>query len=241
MEQVKVLVVDKQIFYRRGLCHALSREAEFELFDSEPSKLMLAIENEMPDLVLLDIDHPSLSGLGHCQLISYHFPTIKTILLTPIVNGGELIDVIKNGAVAYLNKNTTAEELSRVIRQSMKGEYPISDSFIATPKAAEQILKEFQDIMLMRRPIHGEHNHLTARETQILNHIAGGKTNKQIANVLNISEQTVKNHVSNILRKLNADDRAHAVARAMHNGWITGIDELSSWLIPVRVGSMART
>lgn len=241
MEHIKVLVVDKQIFYRRGLCNALSREPEFKLFDSEPSKIMFTIENQMPDFVLLDIDHPSLSGLDLCQSISHNFPDIKTVLLTPIINAGELVEVIKNGAVAYLNKNTAAEDLSRTIRQSIRGEYPINDSFIATPKAAEQILKEFQDIMLMRRPIHGEHNHLTTRETQILNHIAGGRTNKQIANVLHISEQTVKNHVSNILRKLNADDRAHAVARAMHNGWITGMDELSSWLIPVRVGSMARS
>jgi DNA-binding NarL/FixJ family response regulator len=89
------------------------------------------------------------------------------------------------------------------------------------PKVAQRVLKQFEDISSMGRAIETVIAPLTRRETQILDYVAEGNTNKQIADILGISEQTIKSHVSAILRKLNANDRAHAVALAIRNGWIS--------------------
>lgn len=120
-----------------------------------------------------------------------------------------------------MDKSITAEGLTKSIRQVACGEYPIKDSVLIRPKVAEHVLKQFQST----HDINGKTMDtivapLTSRETQILNYIANGNSNKQIAHILQISEQTIKNHVSNILRKLNANDRAHAVVIAIRYGWI---------------------
>jgi len=126
------------------------------------------------------------------------------------------------GAVTYLDKSVTAEELTRTIKEVSRGEYLINETLLAKPKVAERVLRQFQSM----HSIDGKTMQtivapLTSRETQILNYIADGNSNKQIASILRISEQTIKNHVSNILRKLNANDRAHAVFLAIRYGWIS--------------------
>jgi len=231
-DNIEVVIVDKQVFFRNGLCQALSEDKDLLITGCHPDELMSEVEAQQPNVVLLDVDYPGLRGLEICRSLAYHFPEINVIMLTPEPTAEELVEVIRSGAVAYLSKNVTLEQLTRTIRLANRGEYPVSDILATTPEAAEQILRQFQDIVLMRRPPQTTDSHLTFRETQILNYIASGKTNKQIAQILLISEQTVKNHVSNILRKLNADDRAHAVARALNNGWIRGEKDVPLWERP---------
>jgi len=220
--KIAIAIVDKQSFFRSGVCQALSQQDDLELFDYEPDQnLMGLIEASSPNVLLLDIDYPSLSGLELCRRIVRHYPNTKVVMLTPSLNDDELFEVIKTGAVAYLAKNTTTEELVKTIRQANRGEYPINDSLAARPKVAEHVLRQFQDIVSMGKAMEAIAAPLTPRETQILGYIADGNSNKQIAYILQISEQTIKNHVSAILRKLNANDRAHAVVLAIRHGWIS--------------------
>jgi DNA-binding NarL/FixJ family response regulator len=149
-------------------------------------------------------------------------------MLTLHPDNGELFEIIKTGAVAYLNKNTTAEELVSIIKQACRGEYPINDTLLARPKVAEHVLRQFQDIVSLGKTMETITAPLTHRETQILSYIADGNSNKQIAHILEISEQTIKNHVSSILRKLNANDRAHAAVLAIRHGWISAEEKPSS-------------
>ena len=222
MGKIVVIMVDKQAFFRAGMRQALSQEDDLELFDYEPNQnLMELIEVSSPNVLLLDIDYPSLSGLELCREIVRRYPNTKVVMLTPTPDDDELFEVIKTGAVAYLSKNATSEELSQVIRQAYSGEYPINDSLIARPRVAEHVLRQFQEIVSMGKAMEVIAAPLTPRETQILSYIADGNSNKQIARVLQISEQTIKNHVSSILRKLNANDRAHAVVLAIRYGWIS--------------------
>ena len=222
MGKIAIAIVDKQSFFRSGVCQALSQQDDLELFDYEPDQnLMGLIEASSPNVLLLDIDYPSLSGLELCRRIVRHYPNTKVVMLTPSLNDDELFEVIKTGAVAYLAKNTTTEELVKTIRQANRGEYPINDSLAARPKVAEHVLRQFQDIVSMGKAMEAIAAPLTPRETQILGYIADGNSNKQIAYILQISEQTIKNHVSAILRKLNANDRAHAVVLAIRHGWIS--------------------
>ncbi len=227
MNEITIMIIDKQAFFRAGMRQALSQQSDFKISDCDPAQEPLElIEADSPDVVLLDIDFPALSGLELGRKIARRHPNTRVVMLSPNHNDEELFEVIKTGAVAYLNKNTTVEELASIIRRACGGEYPINDSLIARPKVAEHVLKQFQDIVSMGKAMETLTAPLTHRETQILNYIAEGNSNKQIARILEISEQTIKNHVSSILRKLNANDRAHAVALAIRNGWISAEGKL---------------
>ena len=222
MNGITVMIIDKQAFFRAGVRQALSQQSDFKILDCDPADEPLElIETNSPDVVLLDIDFPAFSGLELGRKIARRYPNIRAVMLSPDPNDEELFEVIKTGAVAYLNKNTTTEELVSIIRRACRGEYPINDSLLARPGVAEHVLKQFQDIVSVGKIMETITAPLTHRETQILNYIAEGNSNKRIAHILEISEQTIKNHVSSILRKLNANDRAHAVALAMRNGWIS--------------------
>ena len=224
MDKIVVMIVDKQAIFRVGVRYALSRsDFEVEVYDNNPDQNTLAlIEAKLPHVLLLDIDYPSLMGLDLARKIGLCCPTTKVIMLTSNPNDRQLFESIKTGVVAYLDKSITAKELMENIRRVLRGEYPIDDIFVAKPKVVEHVLRQF-------RSIHSNNGktmeaivvHLTSRETQVLSYIANGNSNKQIARILHISEQTIKNHVSAILRKLNANDRAHAVVLAIRRGWIS--------------------
>jgi DNA-binding NarL/FixJ family response regulator len=172
-------------------------------------------------VLLVDIDFPSLSGLELSRNIKLYFPGVKMIVLSPNSDNDELFETIKTGAVAYLDKNTTSEELIGIVKQAYHGEYPINDSLLSRPKVAERVLRQFQETVSTGKPVETITAHLTGRETQVLKYIAEGNSNKQIAQILETSEQTVKNQVSSILRKLNANDRTHAIVLAIRRGWIS--------------------
>jgi len=222
LEKVLVLIVDKQAIFRAGVRQALSQRPEFELLDCEPDQdLLRLIEDKSPDIVLLDIDYPSLSGLVTARKIALTFPNTKVVVLTPSADDEQLFESIKTAAAAYLSKGTTTDELANTIHRVSKGEYPVNESLFIRPRVAEQVLKQFQSMLSMGEVVKNVIAPLTARETQILGYIAEGKSNKQIAFALQISEQTIKNHVSAILRKLNANDRAHAAVLAIRHGLLS--------------------
>jgi len=219
---ITVMIIDEQAFFRTGVRQALSQQSDFKILDCDLSQEPLElIEANLPDVVLIGSDLATLSGLELGRKIARYYPNIKVIMLSPNPDDEELFEVIKTAAVACLSKSATAEELASTIRRACNGEYPINDSLITRPRVAEHVLKQFQDIVSMGKTMETVTAPITYRETQILNYIAKGNSNKQIARILEISEQTIKNHVSAILRKLNANDRAHAVALAMRNGWIS--------------------
>ncbi len=221
MDKITVMIIDEQEFFRAGVRQVLSQQSDFKILDCDPAREPLElIEANLPDVALLGSDLATLSGLELGRKIARLYPNTKVIMLSPNPNDEELFEVIKTAAVACLNKKATAEELVSTIRRAYNGEYPINESLITRPTVAKHVLKQFQDIASIGKAMEAVAAPLTRRETQILNYIADGNSNKQIAYILEISEQTIKNHVSSILRKLNANDRAHAVALAMRNGWL---------------------
>ena len=219
MDKIKVMIIDEQAFFRAGVLQVLSQQSDLEVLDCAPNQDTLElIEANLPDVALLGSDLAALSGLELSRKITRHYPNTKVIVLSPDPNDEELFEIIKTAAVACLSKNSNVEDLASTIRRAYNGEYPINESLITRPTVARHVLNQFQH---MRRTMEAVVAPLTPRETQILNYIADGNTNKQIARILEISEQTIKNHVSAILRKLNANDRAHAVVLAIRHGWIS--------------------
>jgi DNA-binding NarL/FixJ family response regulator len=170
--------------------------------------------------VLLGSDLATHSGLELGRKIARNFPNTKVIILSPDPNDEELFDVIRSAAVACLKKSASSNELIDTINKAARGEYPINETFLNRPNIAQQVLQQFEDISSIGAQADNVVSVLTKREREILKYISDGNTNKQIANTLSISEQTIKNHVSAILRKLNANDRAHAVVLAFKSGLI---------------------
>jgi two-component system response regulator DegU len=220
--KIVVMIIDEEAFFRAGVRQALAQQSDFEILDCDPSDGPLEmIDANLPNIALLGSALGAHSGLELGRKIARYYPNTKVIMLSPNPDDEELFEVIKTAAVACLNRNTAAEELANTIRLASQGEYPINESLMTRPKVAQRVLKQFEDISSMGKAIETVIAPLTRRETQILNYVAEGNTNKQIADILGISEQTIKSHVSAILRKLNANDRAHAVALAIRNGWIS--------------------
>jgi DNA-binding NarL/FixJ family response regulator len=226
MNRITILTIDKSEIFRTGFCQQLSYQQDFKLLDCDPDREPLKIiESNYVGVVLLDIDNPISKGLELGREIIRHYPNTGVIILSPYFDDNELFEAIKIGAIAYTDKRTCIEELVSIIRRASRGEYVINDSLITRPRVAERVLKQFQEMASMGLITDKVAVPLTHREIQILSHIANGNTNKEVARILGISDQTIKNHVSAILRKLNANDRAHAVGMAIQNHWITVDDE----------------
>jgi DNA-binding NarL/FixJ family response regulator len=222
VSEVAVAIIDRSEFFRAGVREKLSAQRDFRLMDCDPDQEPLKfIDAYFVDVALLDIDFPISKGLELARAITQHYPNTRVIMLSSYFNDEELFETIKTGAAAYIDKRTSTEGLVSTIRRASRGEYPINGSIIARPAVAERVLRQFQEMASMGLVKEKLAAPLTHREIQILSYIANGSTNKQVAHVLGISEQTIKNHVSAILRKLNANDRAHAVALAIRNQWVS--------------------
>jgi DNA-binding NarL/FixJ family response regulator len=222
MNFINILIIDRSQIFRAGLCQELSSQQDFRLLDCDPTQDVLKIiESHYVNIALIDIDNPIAKGLELAKKIIRHYPNTGVIMLSPYFNDDELFETIKIGAIAYADKGFSIKDLTAIIRRANRGEYVINDSLLLRPAVAERVLKQFQEIASLDLIPDKMTTPLTQREIQILHYIANGNTNKEVAHILGISDQTIKNHVSAILRKLNANDRAHAVALAMQHHWIS--------------------
>ncbi len=227
MSEITIAIIDRSQFFKDGLRQNLSLQQDFRLMDCDPDKEPLQfIDANGVDIVLLDIDSPISKGLELSRSITQNYPNTRVIILSSYFSDEELFETLKTGAVAYIDKRTSTAEFVTTIKRASHGQYPINDSIITKPAVADRVIKQFQVIASMGLIKEKIATPLTHRELQILSCIANGGTNKQVANMLGISEQTIKNHVSAILRKLNANDRAHAVALAICNQWVVVDNEL---------------
>lgn len=222
MNKIQVIIISQQVFFRQGIEHSLSRVRDINISaTAEVSDEVLSIiDNLPPDVALLDIDTPTDAGMKLARRIKQRLPTIGVAVLTSSPDDAQLFQALKAQAVAYLSKEVTASELVNTIRRVSRGEHPINESLTTRPKLAEQVLHQFQELSL-RSEAEPFIAPLTPREMEILQYIAQGYLNKQIAAELDISEQTIKNHVTSILRKLNANARTEAVVVAIKQGLIS--------------------
>jgi DNA-binding NarL/FixJ family response regulator len=222
MAKTRVMIIDEQAFFRAGVSQALSNQDDIEIVECDPNNdTLAAVEAYLPDVTLLGSDLATHSGLELGRRIARNFPNTRVVILSPDPNDEELFEVIRSAAVACLGKNASAKELVDTIKKATHGEYPINETVMNRPTVAKHVLQRFQDMSMLGDRSDIVVAPLTNREREILTYVADGNTNKQIANILKISEQTIKNHVSAILRKLNANDRAHAVVLAIKRGWIS--------------------
>ena len=220
--KIQVFILSQQFLLRQGIEHSLSSVEDIEISGAADLNggALSTIDTLPPDVALVDIDAPSNNGLTLARKIKQRSPNIGVIVLTSNASDAQLFQALKAQAAAYLEKEVTAEQLVDTIRRVARGEHPINEGLTTRPKVAEQVLQQFQELS-RRYEAEAFISPLTARETEILDYIAQGYLNKQIAIKLGISEQTIKNHVTSILRKLNANARTDAVVVAIKQGLIS--------------------
>ena len=219
---IQVLIVSQQVLFRQGIERSLSGIEDIEISGTTGvnAEVLSAIDIMPPDVALVDIDAPSDSGLQLARKVKQRLPNTGVVVLTSRQDDTQLFQALKAQASAYLSKEATVNELVDTIRRVAHGEYPINENLGAEPKLAEQVLLQFQEPS-WRSEDEGFISPLTPREKEVLRCIAQGYTNKKIAYEFDISEQTIKNHVTSILRKLNANARTDAVVIAAKQGIIS--------------------
>jgi DNA-binding NarL/FixJ family response regulator len=221
-EQTRILIVDNHALFRVGIGNILEREPDFEVVgeaDDSRSAIDRALETS-PDIILMDLSLPAPGGIETTQRIKRELPSTGIIVLAASEDEDALFEAIKAGAAAFILKDVGPDDLVTIIRRVVNGEYLINDKVFSKPAVASRVLKEFRELAVYGQEAAPIFAPLSPREVEILDNIAQGMTNKQVAYSLSISEQTVKNHMSSILRKLSVNDRTQAVVYAMRQGWI---------------------
>ena len=212
----RVLVVDDVALFRTGLAAALT-EAGFDVVgQAEHAEAAVAeSENLLPDVVVLDVLMPGLSGLDVVEKIHAVSPDSRIVLLTASESEEDLLYGIKSGIRGYLNKDAPFEVLAQAIRDVARGGSAITPMMGGKLFDVVRQLLRHQELLSARRPT------LTGREVEVLSYVALGHTSKEIGQTLFISENTVKNHVRNILDKLGLHSRNEAVLYALRENLIT--------------------
>jgi DNA-binding NarL/FixJ family response regulator len=224
VEAIRVLLVDDQEIVRQGLATILRYQPSIEVVgQAADGRQAIAQSLELkPDVVLMDIKMPRLGGIPASREIKKHLPQTEVIILTTYEADDLVFDGIKAGASGYLLKDVSSEELVAAIQGVRAGEAQLA------PKVARKVLGEFKRLLAEPVPkarMRPEDEELvlaplTEREEEVLQLLAEGLSNREIASRLHLTEGTVKNHISAILGKLQANDRTHAVIRALRHGLV---------------------
>lgn len=210
METIRVLLADDHALFRKGLASLLGDQPDFEVVaEAQNGREALAKAKElMPDVILMDIYMPGCDGLEATRQIKEALPYVKIVILTVSEEDQNLFSAIQSGAQGYLSKRIDPPELFEMLRGVVKGEAPISRT------TAAKILNEFaRQAKQGPEELLGEQ--LSPREQEVLGLLMKGSTNKEIAAALAISNNTVKNHLRNILDKLHLQNRVQAAAFAL--------------------------
>jgi DNA-binding NarL/FixJ family response regulator len=216
MKPIRLLLVDDHALFRKGLVSLLKREDEFQVVAEaeDGAEAIKKAKQLKPDLVLMDIHMPGTDGIEATRRIREILPSTRVVILTVSEDDKDLFEGIKCGAHGYLLKKLEPEELYAMLRGVFQGEAPISRT------TASKILNEFA-VQARRKAAAQLEEELSAREKDVLQSLASGLTNKEIGNKLGIAENTVKNHLKNILAKLHLENRVQAATFALQKGFVS--------------------
>ena len=233
---VKLLIVDDHPLFRQGVRWALATYedviivAEASSGEEALSWITSAAPNQEPNVVLVDLNLPGISGLELTRQLRHQYPSVGVVMLSIYENDEQAFNALQAGAAAYRSKEINPKDLADILRRVARGEYVINDVVLEEPKVASRLLSQFrnlpQDLSAAPDDDFPLFTPLSDREIEVLERIAAGGSNKEIADTLGISTQTVKNHISSILRKLSLNDRTQAVLYALRRGWIEAPDEI---------------
>lgn len=216
---IRIALVDDQQLIRQGIQILLELEPDMKVVGqaSNGREAVALVEQLRPDVVLMDIRMPELDGVAATRILHERFPTVGVIILTTFDDDEYVFEGLKAGARGYLLKDVSSEELAAAIRSVARGEALIQ------PSIARKVVAEFSRLASRpsaATPLIPLVEALTERELEVLRELAQGHSNREIAERLVITEGTVKNHISNLLGKLEVRDRTQAVLKGQQLGLI---------------------
>jgi DNA-binding NarL/FixJ family response regulator len=223
MNKITVMLVDDHPVFRQGLRRVLESEDDLDVIAevSDGIEALQQAKQLIPDVLLLDINLPGMNGLQVARSLKDLLYDIDIIMLTAYHDDEQVFHAIRAGASAYFPKDVSPRRLIEAIRLVHQGSYVVEDRVLEKPEVGTWLLDQFKqagsDVL---DPEGSLLVSLSPREMEILQFIARGKSNKEIAHELGISRQTVKNHMTSILRKLAVNDRTQAAIYALRRGWI---------------------
>ncbi len=224
MSEITIMLVEDHKIFRSGLKRTLELDPELKVVgEADDGEIAVTLAAQCnPDIILMDINLPKQNGLQATRQIKAKQPDVGIIVLTAYHDDEQLLHALQSGASAYYPKDVMPETLLNSIHEVNTGNFVVGDQILPRAQVANWMLAQFEEIAMsgdapedaeLMRP-------LTDREMEILRYIARGLSNKEIARVLDISQQTVKNHMTSILRRLAVNDRTQAAVLALKRGWI---------------------
>ncbi len=222
-QPIRVIVIEREALYRRGLVAVLSAAEDFDVVGSVETvedAYRLADESS-PDVALVGTTLVDAPGLTLAAEMRRRYPAVATVVIAANESDDELFTAIRAGASAYCGRDISEETLFELVRRSATGEYVINEQLLSKPYVAARVLDQFRSNTATDVALSNAFMPLTDRELEILRKVSDGMTNAEIGYALGISAQTVKNHVTSILRKLAVNDRTQAVVTALRRGWLT--------------------
>jgi two-component system, NarL family, response regulator DegU len=229
--RIRVIIAMMPSFFRNGIESVLTlqEEYDFTFITGEYSMQFLCDNGQIP-VAIVDVDMADSKGYKIIRAIKNRLPEVKIIALTLKYDDSVVFEVLKAQGNACLKKDVSTEELLRTIREVAEGENPIKNSMIDSPSLTNQIIQQFLHL-IEERETQDLIANLTIREREILVYLSRNMSNREIAQELAISEQTVKNHVTSILRKLNVNSRDKAVNVAEQQGLLAKSDDTQEGLL----------
>ena len=227
MNKIKVLLSDDHTVVRQGLRSLLAAEPDIEVVgEAENGRQAVQMAKTLaPDVVIMDIAMPQLNGLEATRQVAREFPATKVLVLSAYSDDEYVHSLTEAGAVGYLIKQTAANDLIKAIHEAAKG-----NSFFS-PSISKRMLEYYREAYLKGKPLRKHAEQLTSRELEVLQLVAEGRANKQIAADLSISIKTVEKHRQQVMNKLNIHDVAGLTRYAISRGIIESAPRLPSLLV----------
>lgn len=216
MEKLRILLVDDHVLFRKGIASLIANRQDLTVVgEAEDGVEAVRVARQtLPDIILMDVNMPRQNGLETVKIIKGEMPHVNIVMLTVSDNDGDLFKAIKYGAKGYLLKNLEPQQLYDMLDKVRNGEAAISGAMAA------KILQEFRQPDSVEEKEADAVDELTSREVEVLEQVVTGATNKEIADRLSITENTVKIHLRNILEKLHVKNRIQAAVHAVREGLI---------------------